>query len=176
MFEQAWADSSLFAGGKNIDLINADAVRQSLAQQDASKSGRQALLVAFGLGEEALQAQPGAEDAFKELIGIDDAGIVAAGAQARDKFVAGFTSAGTTATNETQGDFLAPILQSMETSLSAGDVSDRIYAIGGSLVGRIYSGFTDAANNLAWGQPIIDSLASSVAPQVYDMLAEQFDK
>jgi hypothetical protein len=176
MFEQAWADSSLFAGGKNIDLINADAVRQSLAQQDASKSGRQALLAAFGLGDEALQAHPGAQDAFRDLIGIDDAGIVAAGAQARDQFVAGFTSAGTTATNETQGDFLAPIIQSMETSLSAGDVSDRIYAIGGSLVGRIYSGFTDAANNLAWGQPIIDSLASSVAPQVYDMLAAQFDQ
>lgn len=175
-FEQAWADSSLFAGGQNIDLINADAVRQSLAQQEASKSGRQALLAAFGLGDEALQAQPGAENAFKDLIGLDDAGIVAAGAQARDQFVAGFTSAGATATNETQGDFLAPIIQSMETSLSAGDVSDRIYAIGGSLVGRIYSGFTDAANNLAWGQPIIDSLASSVAPQVYDMLAAQFDQ
>jgi len=176
MFEQAWADSSLFAGGQNIDLINADAVRQNLAQQDASKSGRQALLAAFGLGDEALQAQPGAEGAFQELIGINDAGIVAAGAQARDKFVAGFTSAGTTATNATQGDFLAPIIQSMETSLSAGDVSDRIYAIGGSLVDRIYSGFLDAANNLAWGQPIIDSLASSVAPQVYDMLAARFNQ
>lgn len=38
-----WEDSSLFAGGRNLDLINQDAVRAALARQDASASGMDAL-------------------------------------------------------------------------------------------------------------------------------------
>lgn len=56
-FQAAWADSSLFSGGRNIDLITEfgglDAIKANLARQDASASGQQALidfLAAAGLG------------------------------------------------------------------------------------------------------------------------------
>lgn len=153
-FEQAWANSSLFAGGANLDLINADAVKADLAQQEASKSGKEAILKFFGL---------------------ESADVEAAGAEVRGQFLGGFTGEGgaaPTAEGE-QADFLTPILDGMDAGLKAGDAADRIYGIGGAIVGRLYAGFTDAANNLAWGKPILDSLAASVAPQVYDMLAEE---
>lgn len=48
MIQGMWADSSLFAGGRNLDLINQGAVRANLARQDASQSGRDAILAMFG--------------------------------------------------------------------------------------------------------------------------------
>jgi len=153
-FEQAWANSSLFAGGANLDLINADAVKAGLAQQEASKSGKEAILKFFG---------------------FEAADVEAAGAETRAQFVSGFTGEGgaaPTAEGE-QADFLTPILDGMDTGLKAGDAADRLYGIGGAIVGRIYAGFSDAANNLTWGKPILDSIAASVAPQVYDMLAAE---
>lgn len=153
-FEQAWANSSLFAGGANLDLINADAVKAGLAQQEASKSGKEAILKFFGW---------------------EAADVEAAGAEVRGQFLGGFTGEGSAApaAEGEQADFLTPILDGMDAGLKAGDAADRIYGIGGAIVGRLYAGFTDAANNLAWGKPILDSLAASVAPQVYDMLAEE---
>ena len=44
LFEKAWNDSSLFSGGKNLDLINADAVQAELSRQQASEDGRKAIL------------------------------------------------------------------------------------------------------------------------------------
>ena len=154
-FTQAWNDSSLFAGGANLDLINKDAVEGALARQEASKSGKEAILKFFGL---------------------EEGDVEAAGAEARTQFVSGFTgpAAGAEgAEGGEQADFLKPILDGMDTGLQAGDAADRLYGIGGAIVGRIYAGFSDAANNLTWGQPILDSIAASVAPQVYDMLAAE---
>lgn len=49
LFEQAWSDSSLFAGGANLDLINKEAVQAQLDRIEASESGRQAILEYFGI-------------------------------------------------------------------------------------------------------------------------------
>ncbi len=57
MFKDAWADSSLFAGGKNLDLINQDAVQQALARQAASASGKDAINQLFGITPEQATGQ-----------------------------------------------------------------------------------------------------------------------
>ena len=44
-----WNDQSLFAGGKNTDLINQDAVQQSLQRQRDAASGQSALMALFGV-------------------------------------------------------------------------------------------------------------------------------
>ena len=49
LFEKAWADSSLFAGGDNLDLINRDAVERELKRIESSKAGEQAILEYFGI-------------------------------------------------------------------------------------------------------------------------------
>lgn len=51
-FEEAWADSSLFAGGANLDLINEEAVQRELDQQRKAKEGRDAIAAYFGLPTE----------------------------------------------------------------------------------------------------------------------------
>ena len=48
-FRAMWEDSSLFAGGQNLDLINRDAVDAAIARQEASESGQQAILDFFGV-------------------------------------------------------------------------------------------------------------------------------
>lgn len=57
MFKGKWADSSLFAGGANTDLINQQAVQDFLAQQAAQKSGKDAIMALFGVTPEEAQGQ-----------------------------------------------------------------------------------------------------------------------
>lgn len=180
-FEQKWYDSSLFAGGANLDLINESAVQRMLDEQNASANGREAVLKYFGLDNpDTVLTDPAQKTAFAELIGLDDASAEAAGAKAQTSFLKGFTSApAQAAATDANGDpvnFLTPIVATMETNLNTGDAADRIYGLGGSIVGKLYAGFSNAATNLSWGQPILDSLAASVAPQVYDMLAGELDQ
>jgi hypothetical protein len=59
MIQQMWADSSLFAGGKNLDLINKTAVDAALARQDASASGRDAIMALFGMGGTGAKGEKG---------------------------------------------------------------------------------------------------------------------
>jgi hypothetical protein len=49
-FKAKWENQSLFANSENLGLINQDAVRRGLAEQEASKAGQQNLLKLFGKG------------------------------------------------------------------------------------------------------------------------------
>lgn len=57
LVKEKWNDSSLFAGGKNTDLINQDAVRDALQRQADAKSGQQALYALFGITPEQASGQ-----------------------------------------------------------------------------------------------------------------------
>ena len=175
-FEQQWNDSTLFSGGANLDLINADAVLSELGRQEASKSGREAILKYFGLDSpDALVTDPAQRDAFAELIGLTDGAAYDAGQAAQVEFVQGFSTPAADGGGQTP-DFLAPIVQSMEGSANTSDISNRLAGLGGSLFGRIFTGFESAATAADWGKPLISSLAASVAPEVFDMLAGALNK
>jgi hypothetical protein len=60
MVTDKWNDSSLFAGGKNTDLINVDAVKKSLADQAAAKSGQASLMAMFGIKPDEVAGQASA--------------------------------------------------------------------------------------------------------------------
>ncbi len=153
LFEQAWQDQSLFAGGKNVDLINQEAVRASLARQEASKSGQEALFALFGVGgEKQTLAQPFIETP------------VAA------------PTAGEAAGGQLDG---AAMLEQMTTAMEAGldaGVKDRLFAIGGGIVESIHAGFSAGVAGLEWGSQIIDSIAAAVAGPVFDMLNAEMNK
>jgi hypothetical protein len=55
--EEAWNNSSLFAEGKNLDLINTDAVKAAIEQQQKELSGQASLKAMFGITDENLQQQ-----------------------------------------------------------------------------------------------------------------------
>ena len=57
LVKEAWNNSSLFAEGKNLDLINTDAVKAAIEQQQKELSGQASLKAMFGITDENLQAQ-----------------------------------------------------------------------------------------------------------------------
>jgi len=57
LFKQAWNDSSLFANADNLDLINKDAVQQSIQRQQAALQGQSNVLALFGIEDKNLDLQ-----------------------------------------------------------------------------------------------------------------------
>jgi len=57
LVKEAWNNSSLFAEGKNLDLINTDAVKAAIEQQQKELSGQASLKMLFGINDENLQQQ-----------------------------------------------------------------------------------------------------------------------
>ena len=57
LVKEAWNNSSLFAEGKNLDLINTDAVKAAIEQQQKQLSGQASLKALFGITDENLQQQ-----------------------------------------------------------------------------------------------------------------------
>jgi len=57
LVKEAWNNSSLFAEGKNLDLINTDAVKAAIEQQQKQLSGQASLKMLFGINDENLQQQ-----------------------------------------------------------------------------------------------------------------------
>lgn len=53
IFQQKWADQSLFANAANLDLFDQDAIRAEMERQRQSKLGGQNILSMFGLGEDS---------------------------------------------------------------------------------------------------------------------------
>lgn len=160
LFEQAWNDQSLFAGGKNIDLINRDAVTAGLAKQDASKSGQAALFAAFGVPVEPsaqlAQFAGGAVQATGEQLaaGVQPAALLA-GVPTLDGAA-----------------MLEEMTKAMEAGLD-GNIKDRLYAVGEGIVASVHQGFSDAVANLEWGGQIIDNLAAALVGPLFDALSAE---
>lgn len=57
LVKQQWNDSSFFAGGKNTDLINQEAVQKALQRQADAASGKAALMNLFGITPEQATGQ-----------------------------------------------------------------------------------------------------------------------
>ena len=55
LVKQAWADQSFFANKGNLDLINTDAVKASLEQQQQEAQGKANIMAMFGLTDESSQ-------------------------------------------------------------------------------------------------------------------------
>lgn len=74
LFNQRWADSSLFANPENLSLLNQSAITDALAQQKASETGRANLLGMFGLGTDS-QGTYFVDGMVGAMAGVGDAAI-----------------------------------------------------------------------------------------------------
>jgi hypothetical protein len=98
--KQAWDDSSLFANSQNLDLINTDAVKTSLEQQQKEMQGQANLKALFGINDENLQKQSealgqGLASVFGGASETD--AVKGAGTALFAKTLAGFTDPGVAA-------------------------------------------------------------------------------
>ncbi len=132
----AWSDSSLFAGGKNMDLITGfgglDAIKANIARQDASASGEQSLidfLAGQGLGP----------------------------AKAGDKA----TAAGLP-TAEQAPDMAETTAAAITTAFSADGIKSQLQAVGENTIAMIHSGYASNAGRLNWAGPLVDAVAAQV--------------
>lgn len=171
-----WADSSLFAGGNNLDLIDAGAVEASKFRTAEAETGKQALLSYFGLETGMGLEDPAARDAFAEMIGLAPEEATAAGSEARQAFDAGFyaPAAAAAGSEAADGQGMANTLAAqLKTDIEAGEVADALYSLGGSIIGRIHAGYEAAAKTADWSTAVIQSLAAEVAPIVIEQIADQ---
>ncbi|MBP8293218.1 MAG: hypothetical protein KAX65_10620, partial [Caldilineaceae bacterium] len=143
-FRAAWADSSLFAGGRNMDLITEfgglDAIKANLARQDASASGQQSLIdfmAAQGLGP----ATPADE---ATLAGLPTA------EQAPD--MAETTAAAITA------------------AFGADGIKSQLQSVGENTIAMIHAGYATNAGKLNWAGPLVDAVAAQVLDSLNNAL------
>jgi len=94
LFKNAWNDSSLFANAGNLDLINQDAVKAAIEQQQKELQGKANVLQLFGITDKNLQEQSDALGAgLASVFGkaAESDAMKAAGTQAFAAIGAGFS-------------------------------------------------------------------------------------
>lgn len=91
-FDKSWNDQSLFSDKKNLGLLNMDAVKASLAQQQQQAAGSANIMALFGIEPATATAQATAagKKAKSDLVaGFTGTGAAIAGAAGADKAVSG---------------------------------------------------------------------------------------
>jgi len=138
--QSMWADQSLFAGGKNTDLINMAAAQRDLDRQAASKSGREAIFALFGM--------PSTDEGMKALAaqGMGAAGVTADGGQA----VPALDPA---------------LLAGLQAQMTNGPAMDALKGAGDQVAGFLYEGFKGGIGARDWRTPLVDAITNQVTAQ-----------
>jgi hypothetical protein len=138
----AWADSSLFAGGRNLDLITEygglDAIKANLARQDASASGQQALM-------DFLKGQ-----------GLGPGVVGAPGAPTTE------TGPGGLPTPEAAPDYAQTAVAAIEQAFDTDSITAQLQVVGENTIAAIHAGYTANAGRLNWAGPLVDAVAAQV--------------
>lgn len=175
--EAMWNDSSLFANPNALRFLNKDAIQAEQERGERSEQGRQNILSWLGLDADS-PLSPDQKDAFAEMIGLDEGSAQAAGTAARTAFDEGFYSPTTAPTGgeDAAGEagYAQTLVDQISADIEAGPVADALYGLGGGIFGGIYAGYTAAAQDAEWGEPVMQSLAQDVAPIVFQMMKDQF--
>ena len=194
--ERMWEDSSLFANPEALRFVNQDAIRAAQAQEAASAQGKENLYAFLGLGPDS-PLTPEQRKAYAEMTGaapLPPSGMPAVDVPAMTKEgeLPGLpneddvkTAAQTAAqvyaaeiakpenTGATADAFLAELLAGLDPSQIAGETAKTLQALGTSLFGAIYSGYSAAAGEAKWADPIVDGLLDEVLPRVFAAIEEQ---
>lgn len=156
MVKDKWNDSSLFAGGKNLDLINQDAVKKQLADQAAAKSGQQSIMALFGIQPDQVAGQAAALGGQLRL-GIDQGLAGAPGGLGTG--IIGNLSAGITV--KTMQPVATKIMSGVASSLSAPQDNDKqTVDFGGALVAMVNAQLDKKGLFDQTGQLILTNIAN----------------
>lgn len=145
MFRQSWADSSLFANPEALGLINQDAVRAGLAQQERSEQGKANIYKLFGIEDDRQLTEAGAS----------------IGAGIRPGIIAGVAG------GDEEGGGGAGLVSALgaEMQKDLGDDATRtsFMGVGVSVVNIIHAGFGEQAAKADWLGAITSALAAQAA-------------
>lgn len=162
LFERAWEDSSLFAGGANLDLINQDAVQAELARQERSQSGEDAIRALFGLGDEG-GAVPAdfASNTVSSIAAQFEAGDFTVEAAPAGEALAQTLQSSFAGSDAWSGTIEAITAALQEQMLSETNI-DAIKQIGDNFVRLIKAGYLEGTGDIDWSGPLVDAVAGQV--------------
>lgn len=143
LVKEAWNNSSLFAEGKNLDLINTDAVKAAIEQQQKELSGQASLKALFGITDENLQAQSEALGQGLAAVfgGASETDTVkGAGTALFAKTMAGFSDPATAAAG------VKGMADSIVTATGTPENQTALYDAGEAGYSAYYHGWNAAAN------------------------------
>ena len=142
LVKQAWADGSFFSNKANLDLINTDAVKSSLEQQQKEAQGKANIMSMFGLTDESSQQtadQLGA--ALNTVFGkaAESDALNTSGAAIFNKLIAGASDPATAATG------MGKVASSMAAASALPENAAILYDAGKADARTYYSGWHDFA-------------------------------
>jgi len=164
LVKEAWNNSSLFAEGKNLDLINTDAVKAAIEQQQKELSGQASLKAMFGITDENLQAQ--SEALGQGLAAVfggasETDGVKAAGAALFTGAMNGMTDTSVASKG------VSNMTGALVTASGTPENQDALYRYGWSLwapIGRGAAAASAAAPILPQGPPTSNGTPPSTPP------------
>lgn len=150
-----WGDQSLFAGGKNLDLINSDAVMDALTRQDKSASGRDAIYKLFGITPDAATTQ------------ALTAGL-SGGADVDPALANGVAT--------TMGLDPAAAIAALQAGFNSDDTIKNLKDIGAGVADHIYAGFASGVGEQDWASPVLASLEGRLVTAVTAAISTQMQQ
>lgn len=126
-FTRQWKTSELFANPQNLELIDKEAVKQALAQQQASQQGKLNIMSMFGLDVSQQQAELNA-------IGAEIASAIGAGI-----------------TPENVPDAGPPVASAVSSDIGA--QSSQFNAVGAAMAEAVHAGYRSRLGSLDWSTP-----------------------
>lgn len=159
-FEGAWDDSSLFANGQNLDLINQDAVRAALDRADRSASGEEALRRMFGL-EPAGGVGTGGRTFTGAGGGVGDDAMGGVSDSMAKAIESGFQSYDFSAATKSMADSLLSAVN-QEANAAAFE------AVGGRAAGLVFDGFSEGIGDYDWAAAILAAIAEQMSGEYDD--------
>lgn len=159
-FEGAWDDSSLFANGQNLDLINQDAVRSALDRADRSASGEAALRKMFGL--EPAGGVGAGGTTFTGAGGGDGSDAMGGVSDTMAKAIeTGFQNYDFSAATKSMADSLLSAVN-QEANAAAFE------AVGGRAAGLVFDGFSEGVGDFDWAAAILAAIAEQMSGEYDD--------
>jgi hypothetical protein len=179
--QRRWEDSSLFAGGRNLDLIRWDVVQADRSNQEAAASGQRAILdYAKGMGMAdqrtifgrngqgltlnipgLLPGQPVEKDGYSYQPGVGAAVEKATGAAPADEILPSAEDAAAAADS---------MIGAIQTAFDTDYARTTLAAVGESTMGLIHAGYVTGAPKFDWTGPIVDAVVAQLSANLADLL------
>ncbi|MCB0071290.1 MAG: hypothetical protein KDE20_07525 [Caldilineaceae bacterium] len=158
-FEGMWADSSLFAEGRNLDLINQDAVQAALDRNARSQSGEAAIMRLFGIEPAGGGGMGGAT--FTGAGGEGASGLGGVGEGMGKAIESGFKEYDFSAATKSMADSLLSAVNQEENAAA-------FQAVGGAAAGKVFEGFSEGVGDYDWAAAILAAIAEQMSGEYDD--------
>ena len=158
-FEGMWADSSLFAEGRNLDLINQEAVQAALDRNARSQSGEAAIMRLFGIEPAGGGGMGGAT--FTGAGGEGAAGLGGVGEGMGKAIESGFKEYDFSAATKSMADSLLSAVNQEENAAA-------FQAVGGAAAGKVFEGFSEGVGDYDWAAAILAAIAEQMSGEYDD--------